>query len=251
MKIAIITGATSGLGSEYLKNIYEMHPELDDIWIVARRKDRLDMLCEKYNKATPVVLDLSADESISAFSKMLEQQKPDIRVLVNNAGFGELGNFYENDYKTQMSMIDLNNKALTALCTICVKYMSKGAYIINVSSIASFAPTPRMAVYCSTKAYVKSFTRCIRFELKNKKINALAVCPGPMATEFLDVAGISGGKSKTFETLPYCNAASVAKKSIICARKGRGVYTPKVFYKFYRFLAKVLPHNFVMFLSKT
>ena len=251
MKIAIITGATSGLGSEYLKNIYKMHPELDNIWIVARRKDRLDKLCEQYPKAIPIVLDLCKEESMSDFSLMLEKQNPEIRVLVNNAGFGELGNFYENDYKNQMSMIDLNNRALTALCTICVKYMTAGAYIINIASIASFAPTPRMAVYCSTKAYVKSFTRCIRFELKKKKINAIAVCPGPMATEFLDVAGISGGKSKTFETLPYCNASVVAKKSIVLAKRGRGVYTPKVFYKFYRFMAKVLPHGFVMFLSKT
>lgn len=251
MKIAIITGVTSGLGQEFLKNVYSAHPELDSIWVIARRASRLEELSKKYDNIRAIPLDLCETESIDKIKQLVAEEKPDIRVLINNAGFGELGNFYENDYCKQMSMIDLNNRALTAMCTICADYMSEGAYIINVASIASFAPTPRMAVYCSTKAYVKSFTRCIRYELKPKKINALTVCPGPMSTEFLDVAGISGGKSKTFEMLPYTDPAMVAKNAVKYAKAGRGVYTPRVLYKFYRLIAKLLPHNLVMNFSKT
>ncbi len=252
MKIAIITGVTSGLGVEFLKSVSTAHSDLDEIWIIARRIDRLNEIAKSYpQKIRPIALDLCDEESIETLKNLIKNETPDIRVLINNAGFGELGEFYKNDYKTQMSMIDLNNRALTALCTICAEYMTKGAYIINVSSIASFAPTPRMAVYCSTKAYVLSFTKCIREELKPKKINALAVCPGPMRTEFLDVAGISGGKSKTFETLPYCNPSVVAKKSVYYAQKGKSIYIPRLFYKFYNFLAKIIPHCLVMKMSKT
>lgn len=251
MKIAIITGVTSGLGHEFLRAVNAKHPELEQIWVVARRVSRLEQLAEKYNKLRPVPLDLCDSTSIDELARLIRDEKPDIRVLINNAGFGELGNFYENDYKTQMAMVDLNNRALTAICTVCANYMSAGAYIINVASIASFAPTPRMAVYCSTKAYVTSFTRCIRCELKPRKVNALALCPGPMSTEFLDVAGISGGKSKTFETLPFSNPAKVADKAVVAAAKGRGVYTPRAFYKLYRLLAKILPHDLVMKFSKT
>lgn len=251
MKIAIITGVTSGLGYEFLKSVIRSHPELDALWVIARRTDRLNALSQKFNKVRPVSLDLCDEKSIDIIAQMLDKEKPEIRVLINNAGFGELGNIYEVDYKKQMAMVDLNNRALTAMCAVCLGYMSEGAYIINVSSIASFAPTARMSVYCSTKAYVTSFTRCIRQELKDRKINALAVCPGPMSTEFLDIAGISGGRSKTFETLPRTLPEMVATKAVKYAKKGRGVYTPGLFFKFYRVIAKILPHNLVMKFSKT
>ncbi len=252
MDIAIITGVTSGLGYEFLKAVTKSYPSLDEIWIVARREEKLIEISKQFNiKICPIALDLTQDNSIEKISNMLERQNPDVKILINNAGFGELGNFYENDYKNQIKMIDLNNSALTAMCTVCVKYMKKGSFIINVASIASFVPNPRMAVYCSTKAYVKSFTRCIREELKPKKINAFVVCPGPMSTEFLDVAGISGGKSRTFEILPYSNPEKVARKSVNLAAHGRGVYTPGVFYKFYRILSKLLPHSLLMKVSKT
>lgn len=251
MKVAVITGVTSGLGLEFLKIIISEHPELDEIWAIARRKDRLKDIEEKYNKIIPISLDLCDKDSISVFVRKLELEKPDIRVLINNAGFGDIGNFYENDYKKQMAMIDLNNRALTAMCTVCSPYMSKGSYIINVASIASFAPTPRMAVYCSTKAYVKSFSQCIRFELKDRGINVVALCPGPMSTEFIDIAGINSDGSKTFKTLPYVEPSYAAQKAVKFAKKGRSVCTPRFFYKLYRFIAKILPHNFVMFFSKT
>ena len=251
MKIAVLTGASSGLGQEFFKNL-EMLEDIDQIWIIARRADKLEQMARDAKIQTRAIpLDLSQKNCLDRFSDILEQEKPDIRILINNAGFGKLGYIYDMDYSEQAEMIAVNNTALTVLCVICLKYMHEKSFIINVASIAAFVPNPRMSVYCSTKAYVLSFTKCIRQELKPRKINAFAVCPGPMATEFLDVAGISGGKSKTFERLPYCNASKVAKKSLEYARKGRAVYTPKLFYKFYRVLCRILPHGFVMKFSKT
>jgi len=139
----------------------------------------------------------------------------------------------------------LNCATLTAISLLTVPFMQKGSSMIEVSSIASFSPTPRMTVYCSTKAYVLSFAKGLRRELKEKGINVLAVCPGPMETEFTAVAEIDG-KSTMFSRLPRCKVSDVAYKSIIKAKKGRSVYTNKLIYKFYRVITKLLPDNITM-----
>ena len=128
--------------------------------------------------------------------------------------------------------------------------MSEGSAILNVSSIASFCPNARMTVYSSTKAYVTSFSRGLAYELKARKINVCVVCPGPMDTAFLTRGDIKG-KSKTFDTLPYCKVDKTAKGALKAVRKGKSVYTPTLFFKFYRFLAKILPHSIVIPLAKT
>ena len=253
MKIAIVTGASSGLGEEYVRAISEGYDEIEEIWVIARRTDRLEALKERFpnKKIFPITLDLTAYESYATLSEMLESEKPEIKILVNNAGYGTLGDFDKMETHTQTRMIDLNNRALTALTSVSLPYMNKGSFIVNVCSIASFAPNPRMTVYCSTKAYVLSFSKSLRFELKNKGINVLALCPGPMDTEFLPTAGIEKGSSHTFDTLPRVNPKMAAEKSLYYASKGRGIYTPRAFFKLYRVLSKLLPHGLVMHLSKT
>lgn len=128
--------------------------------------------------------------------------------------------------------------------------MSEGSAILNVSSIASFCPNARMTVYSSTKAYVTSFSRGLAYELKARKINVCVVCPGPMDTAFLTRGDIKG-KSKTFDTLPYCKVDKTAKGALKAVKNGKSVYTPTLFFKFYRFLAKILPHSIVIPLAKT
>ena len=253
MKIAIVTGASSGLGEEYVKSVVKGYPAVEAIWVIARRVDRLEALAKAYPEKTivPLALDLTAYDSYVALQDKLEAERPEISILVNNAGFGTLGDFDTMDLFSQTRMIDLNNRALTAVTSAALGYMTKGSFIVNVCSIASFAPNPRMTVYCSTKAYVLSFSKSLRFELKKKGINVLAVCPGPMDTEFLPAAGIAKGASHTFDTLPRVNPAMAAERSLRQAAKGRGIYTPRLFFKLYRFLAKVLPHGLVMHMSKT
>ena len=171
-------------------------------------------------------------------------------LLVNNAGCGYLGNIGEVDTASQTRMIDLNLRALTAVTNITVPFMAPGGCILNVSSIASFCPNPRMTVYSSTKAYVSSFTVGLAEELRPKGLTVTAVCPGPMKTEFLDVGNITGN-SKMFATLPYCDQVRVAGGALRAARAGRTIYTPKLFYKFYRLLAKVTPVKLMVKLAKT
>lgn len=252
MNIAIITGASSGLGTEYLKEIMKSYSDLDEIWLIARRRDRLEQLanCYRSPKCVPVVLDLCLDSSYAELERMLADSNANVVLLVNNAGFGKLGDFAQSDTKAQTSMVDLNCKGLTGTASVCLKHMQAGAGIINVCSIAAFAPNPRLTVYSSTKAYVLSFTKGLREELKPLGIKCMCVCPGPMKTEFLEVANISQHSSKAFDTLPYCNPSRVAKKSLSALKKGRSVYTDTMFYKFYRIIAKLLPHNIIMKISK-
>ncbi len=252
MKIAVITGASSGLGVEFLKEIIKMYPELDEIWLIARREDRLRKLSKTYEnpKCVPIGMDLSLDASYTILEEKLSASGADVRLLINNAGFGKIGNFIDEDTKSQIGMIDLNCRGLTGVASVCLKHMSRGAQIINTCSIASFVPNPRLTVYSSTKAYVMSLTKGLREELKPLGINCMCVCPGPMKTEFLDVAGIEKGVSHAFDTLPYCDASHVAKNALSASKKGRCVYTDRIIYKLYRVLAKILPHSLVMKFSK-
>lgn len=250
MDIAIITGASSGLGLEYVKCIDKMHPHLEEIWLIARRQDRLEEIAKTTKiKCRILALDITKDEDIEVFSKTLKEIQPNVKILINNAGFGKLGYFDEIECSLNAGMIKLNCEALTVITSKTLAYIKSGGEIINISSIASFVPNARMAVYCSTKAFVTSFSRALRYELKRKKINVLAVCPGPMQTEFLPVANIAPGKSNVFDVLPFVKADVVAKKSLKASKKCRAIYTNLAFYKFYRFLSKIIPHKILMKLA--
>lgn len=252
MRTAIITGASTGLGREFVRQLADVFPEVECYWLIARRADRLqevaDSLPEK--KVECLSLDLCDTMSFMALQEKLVSEQPEIALLINNAGCGYLGNIGEVDTASQTRMVDLNVRALTAVTNIVVPFMGPGSCILNVSSIASFCPNPRMTVYSSTKAYVSSFTVGLAEELKPKGITVTAVCSGPMKTEFLDLGNITGN-SKTFETLPYCDQVQVAGGALRATRAGRTIYTPRLFYKTYRVLAKVMPVKLMVKFAKT
>ena len=251
MRIAIITGASSGLGVEFYKGLQDEN--LDEIWIIARREAKLNEIKNSLAKISTrcLALDITTRESMEYLKSLLESEAPDIKFLINNAGAGVYGPLAEADYKAQGSMVELNTRALTEITTIALPYMSEKSYIINSCSIASFVPNANLTVYSSTKAYVMSFSRGLRYELKKRKINVTAVCPGPMETEFLAVAGLQNGESRAFDALPRCNPAKTALTAIKKAKKGVGVYTPRAFYKLYRVLSKILPASWLMGIAKT
>ena len=252
MKIAVITGASSGLGAEYAFAVDRDRADIDCIWLIARREDRLIKTAERLSKAYKILpLDITDRKSVNILCEEIKSAKAEIKLLINNAGFGRLGDFKNISPADNAGMVALNCEAVTFITSRLLPFMKKGGEIINSCSIAAFAPNTRMAVYSSTKAYVLSLSKALRAELKKDKINVLAVCPGPMDTEFLPVAGIAEGSSKTFDTLPRVNPAVMAKKSLSASKKGRGIYTNRIFYKFYRVLAKLLPHGLVMKLCGT
>lgn len=251
MKTAILTGASSGLGLEFVRQLRDVYPEIQCCWLLARRVDRLEAMAKELDGVTvrPIGIDLTGD-FVPQLQSLLEAEKPEVTVLLNCAGCGYLGDFDRSSLDEQLRSVDLNMRALTAVTRLVLPYMPQGGRILNISSIASFVPNPRMTVYSATKAYVSFFSRGLHEELKPRGISVTAVCPGPMATEFLDVGRITGN-SKTFKTLPYCDPVKVVRGALKASRKGKAVYTPKGFYKFYRVLSGLVPHAILVHAAKT
>lgn len=252
MKIAIITGASSGLGEKFALETDKARPEIEELWLIARREDKLETLKEKLSKKVKILpLDITDPSARLKYADTLKAENAEVLLLINNAGYGKLDNFENLTAEDNGGMVRLNCEALTVITSLTLPYIQKGGEIINSCSIASFAPNTRMAVYSSTKAYVMSLSRALRSELKSRKINVLATCPGPMDTEFLSLAGIQKGTSLTFDIMPRVNPEVMARKSLKASKKGRAVYTNLAFYKLYRLLAKILPHSIVMKMAGT
>jgi len=186
MKIAVVTGASSGLGLEYIRWIQQNFPQLQQIWVLARRTQRLQQLAERYPEGyiIPVTMDVTLNESYADFAVLLQQHSPEIELLINNAGCGSLGLFAQADYSSQLQMTDVNIRGLTALTSLCLKYMHAGAKIINVASISSFAPNARLSVYSATKAYVYSFSRSLSTSLKSPALTLPLFARGPWIPNF-------------------------------------------------------------------
>lgn len=251
MRIAVVTGASSGLGKEFVGEIIEKYRELDEIWLIARRKEKLEKIRQKYpkEKIRPVPMDLGKEESFVELEKVLDENKPDIRILVSNAGVGTRGKFEEKDLENQINMINLNSKGCAVITKICLPYMKKGSFIVETCSVSSFVPNPNMAVYSGTKAFVLYFSRAIREELKPRGINVCALCPGNMASE-IAILSEAQGKKSIVNKLPYLDMKNVARDALNAAQKGKAVYTPGAFYKFYRVVSKLLPHNLMVPFAK-
>ena len=188
MKIAVITGASSGIGREFVYAV-DQKLQLDEIWVIARRAERLEELREKCT--TPLrslALDLSAEEGLAAYRTMLEQERPQIALLVNAAGCGVFGPFAEKELDKLLMSARLNSLALTAMCHVSLPYMKAGDAIINMGSNSAWQPVPYQAVYGASKSYVLNLSRALGRELQPKGIHVMCVCPGWIKTEFQKTA---------------------------------------------------------------
>ena len=249
MNIALVTGASSGLGAAFIRRLDQLGG-LDEIWGVARREGRMEALAaELRTPMRSIALDLTKMESVEALRALLERERPDVRVLINSAGFGKFGTYADMTLQETADMVDLNCKTAVALTAAVLPHMGRGGRVLEICSSASFQPLPGFNVYAATKAFLLRYSRALRWEVAPRGIKVTAVCPGPMATEFLDVGNIKGN-SKTFATLPYCDPKKVVAGTLAAARAGKVFYTPTAFYKFYRCVAKLLPHAIVVHMAK-
>lgn len=241
MNIAVITGASSGIGVEYAKAIIELYPKLDEIWLIARRKDRLEAFAREHKQVTirPVALDLAQNSSYEELEQLLTQEKANIRILVNNAGFERPGAFSTMKQTDILAMIDLNVKGFTMVNRVCLPFMRTGSLGIMTCSVSSFCPVPRQAVYSATKIYVRYLSRALREEVRKDGINILAMCPGNMDTEMNPKGGTS--QSDKVDRLPFLDMKKITRRSIVLAKRGQALYTPGGFYKGYRIASKLLP----------
>ena len=240
MGIAIVTGASSGLGKVFLEKVVERYPQLDEIWIIARRESMLKELASQYpNRTIRVVpLDLSDTKSIETLDELLKAQNPDIKVVINNAGFDRAGLFREMSTKDIYSLIDLNVTGTTMISRSCLPYMHEGSYQIITGSVGSFAPLPWRAVYSATKAYVRFFARALHEEERRRGVNIMLLSPGKMDTDMFHQNSNGGGN---MDIQPYLNLDKVTVKALQKAEKGCATYTPMLFYKMFRLIAKLLP----------
>ena len=189
--VALITGASAGLGIEFARQLARRGHRLV---LAARRKDRLETLANELGDARAVGIDLSQPDSAARLLADVEAAGEQIDLLINTAGFGLIGRFAKRDPKRLREMIDLNVGTLTDLCRLVAPSMIErgSGGIINVASTAAFQPGPNMAVYFATKAYVLSFTEALHEELKPHGVRVSCLCPGPTRTEFGEVAGFGG-----------------------------------------------------------
>ena len=245
MKIAIVTGASSGMGRELVKQLSQKE-RFDQIWTIARRKERLDELKEEIPNVRPIPLDLTDESSIKALETLLNEEKPDVSVLANCSGFGKFGTYEDISLQDSMDMIDLNCKALVAVTQIVLPFMNKGAHIMQLDSLSSFQPVPYLNVYAATKAFVLSYSRALNVELKPRGIKVIAVCPGWVSTEFFDHATVTNEKAVTYYNVVY-SAKDVIRTAIKDMYKGKkDVSVHGLQIKGQRLLVKLLPHKLVM-----
>ena len=188
MNIAIVTGASSGMGREFVRQL-SAWVQVDEIWAIARRTDALEELKkETAIPVRPVSLDLLKEESFETLETMLEAEKPSIKLLVNAAGFGKFGAYHKVSIADDCRMIDLNCKALVVMTRLCIPYMGKSSHILQLDSLSAFQPVPYITTYGATKAFVLSYTRAMIRELKGTGIRMMAMNPGWVKTEFFDHA---------------------------------------------------------------
>ena len=221
-KVALVTGASAGLGVEFARQLSERGHRLV---LAARRKDRLDELAKELGKARAVAIDLSKKDSAARLLADLEANGETVDLLVNNAGFGLIGRFAELDAKRERQMIDLNVGTLTDLCRAVAPQMiaRKRGGILNVASTAAFQPGPKMAIYFATKAFVLSLSEALHEELKPHGVKVSCLCPGPTRTEFGEVAGFGG--NGMFDKVAM-NAPEVVKAGLDGLEKNKAVVIP-------------------------
>lgn len=246
MKIAIITGASSGMGREMVFQLADRFASLDEIWVIARREDRLTQLISQVPVRLKIFpINITDQVALATLEESLKTDRPQVKFLVNGAGYGKIGTVGEIDPAYQNGMVRLNCEALCNITQMILPYMADNSRIIQFASAAAFMPQPRFAVYAATKSFVLSYSRAIGHELKKDNIFVTAVCPGPVRTEFFDIAETTG-KIALYKRLSMSDPKKVVSLAIrdSIMKKPVSVYGPLM--KLFYFISKILPHELML-----
>jgi len=243
---ALITGASSGIGREFARQLAKCARR---IVLVARRSERLANLRDELLNQNPNldvhvrVVDLTDNAQIESLIDSLARDKVDVDLLINNAGLGDSGPFATSDPIRNEQMGLVNVMALTSLTRRFLPHMvaKRRGGILNVSSSAGFLPIPGDAVYAATKAYVTSFSEALRAELRGKGVSVCAVCPGPVRTEFQEVAKRPGGQPEMGSKIFFVSVRQVARAGLAALEADRPVVIPGFAMKFAMFLSRLMP----------
>lgn len=241
MNIAIITGASSGMGKEFAKQLAGSLSKTDEIWLLARRREPLEKLAleltrevkeaaeeaethhEKQIKVRTISIDITDEKKLSRFAEVLMIRNAGISVLVNCAGTGIYGEFEKQSRDEITETVRLNVLALTQMTKFCLPYMKKGSKIIQVASGSAFLPQKDFTVYAASKAYVYSFGQALGKELKKQGISVTVVCPGPVETPFLSHAYGRYGEMSFFKKMATAKPDRVVRKALKDCKRGKEV----------------------------
>lgn len=239
-RVAVITGATGGLGSEFVR-LVNARDDIDEIWAIGRNPDKLGMLTDSYDKVVVIHTDL-LESGMDAIARKLTEESPDVRLLINNAGIGYFGPYESLGAEKAEACCTLNCTIPSRMISAVLPYMHEGAGIINISSASSFQPNPYLAMYSASKVFLRNLSRALYAELKPRKITVTAVCPGWIDTDMLPREK-DGRKIRYFGMI---SAKRVAVKALKDNRKSRAMSVPGFFAKWLRFYSKVTPSQIVM-----
>ena len=228
-RIAIVTGATGGLGREFIHLLLK-EKNVDEIWALARNEKKLGRLKEKFEEE---------------LKQEAQWRKLEISYLINNAGFAKFCSYGDLSIEESLNMIHVNIDAVVAMGLVCIPYMKKGSHLINIASQASFQPLPYQNIYSSTKSFVRNYTRALNVELKEKGIYVTVVCPGWIKTDLYKRAEI-GARKATTRYVGMVTPDKVAKKALKDAKKGKDISIYSLFTKISHVAAKLLPQRIMM-----
>lgn len=266
MNIAVVTGASSGIGEEILRGLVRERgafgsPPFAQIWAIARNERRLDELRKELGpeRIRIFALDLADPDSLTVIDDALKEEMPTVGLLVNCAGIGRVGPITGQTPGDQRAMITLNCSVPAELTSICLPYIiaagkdsdkKNGPRILNIASSAAFLPQPGFATYAASKSFLLNFSRAINHELRPYHVSSTTVCPGPVSTDFLvHATGTPSASFSGIKSLFVARPDKIAARSISAARKGRALLVPGLSQKLLHLVSKVLPARFMMFLS--
>lgn len=250
--IVIITGASSGFGEQFALQLDNKLKSIDEYWLIARNTEKMEEIAKAMSTPCRILgFDLTKDESVKDVIKCVEREADDceddlyIKMLINSAGYGKLGDFSSINDEDVSGMIDINIKALTRLTKGLLPYMARNSRIINVASVAAFFPQPGFAEYAATKSYVFSFSRALNAELQSRGIHVMALCPGPSSTNFFNVAE-EHSKTPWYKKHFMSDPKKVVDKAIRDSINKCDTSVYGIWMKLLRIVSRIVPHKIVV-----